>query len=363
MRKYKSIFPVFLLVFLLSACVGQSPESALEPTSSSASFPAESGAVSAPFSSHDISSGEASSSGAGSSSTAEFSCVPSEPASSSRQDPVSKVLNSSSETVVMSSSLPPTAAPAPAAKPMPAVTAKMPQAPGTEVFSKSGASIDFSNAGQGYVMVRYSGSSVIKVLVYFNGGSSYYQYNLAADGVYVALPLQSGSGTYKVRFMENVSGDSYAELCSKQLNASVSGWGYTLYPNQYVSYGASSAAVVKAKSLCASATGNAQKVAAIYQFITSTIKYDYQKANSVKAGYLPNVDSTLSAKTGICFDYAALMAAMCRAQGIPTRLIIGNTSAGYHAWNEIYLDGWKRYDSTFAAAGQSAGTYTAEKYY
>lgn len=365
MRKYKSIFPVFLLAFLLSACAGQSPGSASEPASSSVSFPAASGAVSVPSSSQHISSGEASSSGASSSSTAEFSFVPSEPASSSEQDLVSRVLNPSSETVVMSSSLPPTAAPSrsPAAKPMPAVTAKMPQAPGTEVFSKSGASVDYSDAGQGYVMVRYSGSSVIKVLVYFNGGSSYYQYSLAGDGVYVSLPLQSGSGTYKVRFMENVSGDSYAELCSTQLSASVSGWGYTLYPNQYVSYGASSAAVAKAKSLCASAASNAQKVAAIYQFITSTIKYDYQKADSVKAGYLPNVDSTLSAKTGICFDYAALMAAMCRAQGIPTRLIVGNTSVGYHAWNEIYLDGWKRYDSTFAAAGQSAGTYTAEKYY
>ncbi|MDF1494709.1 transglutaminase-like domain-containing protein [Caproiciproducens sp. CPB-2] len=363
MRKYKSIFLVFFLAFLLSACAGQSPGSAPAPVSSSVGFPAESGAVSVPSSSRDISSGEASSAGDGSSSAAESSSVPSEPASSSKQGLVSKVLNPSSETVVMSSSLPPKAAPAPSAKPMPAVTAKMPQAPGTEVFSKSGASVDYSNAGQGYVMVRYSGSSVIKVLVYFNGGSSYYQYNLAGNGAYAALPLQSGSGTYKVRFMENVSGNSYAELCSTELSASVSGWGYTLYPNQYVSYGASSAAVAKAKSLCASATNNAQKVSAIYQFITSAIKYDYQKARSVKAGYLPNVDSTLSAGTGICFDYAALMAAMCRAQGIPTRLIIGNTSVGYHAWNEIYLDGWKRYDSTFAAAGQSAGTYTAEKYY
>jgi Transglutaminase-like enzymes, putative cysteine proteases len=212
-------------------------------------------------------------------------------------------------------------------------------------------------------MVKYSGSSKIKVLVYFNGGSSYYQYNIAGNGSYVTLPLQSGSGSYRVRFMENVSGSSYAELCSTELNASVTGSGYTLYPNQYADYTLSSAAVAKAKSLCANAPDNARKVDLIYRYVISTIKYDYPKASSVQSGYLPNVDSTLSTKKGICFDYAALMAAMCRSQGIPTKLVIGDTSVGYHAWNEIYVGGWKRYDATFAAAGQTAGTYTPQKYY
>lgn len=246
---------------------------------------------------------------------------------------------------------------------MPTVTAKMPQADGSQVFSKDSATVDYSNASEGYIMVKYTGSSRIKLLVYFNGGSSYYQYNLGSSDAYTTLPLQSGSGTYKVRFMENLEGNSYAELCSTELNTSVSGSGYTLYPNQYVNYTRSSAAVAKSKSLCADATSNSEKVAAIYKFITSNVKYDYNKANSVKSGYLPDVDSTLSSKKGICFDYAALMATMCRAQGISTKLIIGNTSEGYHAWNEVYLDGWKRYDSTFAAAGQSASNYTAEKYY
>lgn len=355
MRKYKFIFFVFLLTFLLPACtdrpVAGPPE---KPPSSAGVSPAVSSAVSGP-----------SSSAASSAAASAASSAAQRPAASSAQSLVSQILNSSSGTVQMSSSLPPMAAPikTPAAKPMPAVTAKIPHAAGAEVFSKNGAEIDYSNAAQGYIMVRYSGSSAIKVLVYFNGGSSYYQYNISSDGNYVTLPLQSGSGSYKVRFMENVTGTSYAELCATELNASVSGWGYTLYPNQYVSYDSSSAAVAKAKSLCALSTSNAQKVSTIYKFITTTVKYDYKKAGSVKSGYLPNVDSTLSAKTGICFDYAALMAAMCRAQGIPTRLIIGNTTAGYHAWNEVYLDGWKRYDPTFAAAGQSAGTYTAEKQY
>lgn len=297
-------------------------------------------------------------------STASSTPAPSS-AVSSAKNVVSRLKSAASKAVEVSSSLPPATSPPKkaVANPMPAVNAKMPYASGTSVFSKDGAEVDYSNASQGYIMVKFTGSELIKVLVYYNGGSTYYQYNIAGSGAYVTLPLQSGSGAYRVRFMKNVGGNSYAEICSTELNAGAAGSGYTLYPNQYVSYTSGSAAVAKAKSLCASASSNAEKVAIIYKFVYSTVRYDYAKAKSVKSGYLPSVDTTLSTQKGICFDYAALMAAMCRAQGIPTKLVIGNTSVGYHAWNDIYLGGWKRYDATFAAAGQTAGTYTAENYY
>lgn len=250
----------------------------------------------------------------------------------------------------------------PSQPPMAPVTAKMPSAPGRAVFAEAGAQLDYSNASRGYVMAKYSGGSKIKVLVYFNGGSNYYQYNIASDGAYDTIPLQSGSGGYRIRFMENVGGSSYAELCSTEISASC-GTNYTGYPNQYVSYTRSSSAVATAKSLCASASSNSEKVQAIYRYICANIKYDYAKAAGVSSGYLPNADRTLASRKGICFDYAALMAAMLRSQNIPTKLIIGNTSKGYHAWNEVYVGGWKRYDATFGAMGQTAGTYTPQRYY
>lgn len=256
------------------------------------------------------------------------------------------------------------AAPEPAPRtPAPTVTALMPSAPGTDVFSEQGAEIDYSNASHGYLMARYSGSGKIKVLVYFNGDSTYYQYTLSAGGGYAALPLQSGSGSYRVRFMKNLDGNMYSEVCSTTIKTSVHGTGCFLYPNQYVSYNRSSEAVRKAQALCKYAYSDAQKTAAIYSYITGSIRYDSAKAGSVTSGYLPDVDDTLDSGKGICFDYAALMAAMCRSQQIPTKLVIGNTSNGYHAWNEVYLGGWKRYDPTFGAAGQTAGSYTPQKYY
>ena len=113
---------------------------------------------------------------------------------------------------------------------------------------------------------------------------------------------------------------------------------------------------------------------AIFNFVVSNLTYDYEKAATVKSGYLPDLDQVLAAKKGICFDYAALMAAMLRSQGVPTRLICGTVSANdlNHAWNEVYLAGagwvtvrvyfegskWERMDPTFGTSNSS----TIEQY-
>lgn len=121
-----------------------------------------------------------------------------------------------------------------------------------------------------------------------------------------------------------------------------------------------------------------KKIEAIYTYITQSIAYDYDKADDAKAGklngYLPDVDDTLKSGKGICFDYAALMAAMLRAQNIPVKLVTGNVSPNNlsHAWNlvytrekgwiafKIYFSGgsWKLMDATFGAAeGQNIEDY------
>lgn len=102
--------------------------------------------------------------------------------------------------------------------------------------------------------------------------------------------------------------------------------------------------------------------------MTSNITYDYDKAANVPYGYLPDIDDTLKTKTGICFDYAALMCAMLRCRGIPAKLDIGYTNDGlYHAWISTYLkdkgwvdnivefngDTWQLLDPTMTAASST----------
>ena len=52
----------------------------------------------------------------------------------------------------------------------------------------------------------------------------------------------------------------------------------------------------------------------------------------MQSGYLPDVDEVLASQTGICFDYAAVMASMLRCERIPTRLEVGYMGEVYHAW-------------------------------
>ena len=58
--------------------------------------------------------------------------------------------------------------------------------------------------------------------------------------------------------------------------------------------------------------------------------------------YIPDIDATMQTRKGICFDYASLMSALLRSQGIPTKLVVGYSGTAYHAWISVYLDeaGW-----------------------
>ena len=109
-------------------------------------------------------------------------------------------------------------------------------------------------------------------------------------------------------------------------------------------------------------------VADIYHYVIGHVAYDLEKAETVAAGYLPDVDETLRSGKGICFDYASLTAAMLRSQNIPTRLEIGYSGDIYHAWISVYTEetgwidrlieftsgGWTRMDPTLAAGNDSS---------
>lgn len=252
------------------------------------------------------------------------------------------------------------------------LSTRTPEASGSVTYSNKGATIDASNANNGYVMVKYSGGNQkIKVQITKN---STYTYDINARDAYEVYPITEGSGTYMIKVFENVSGDQYAQLLSQSVSVSLSNeFGPFLYPNQYVNFNSGSAAVATAAQLTAG-MDQIQTVEAVYHYVTTHVTYDYAKAQSVKSGYLPNVDSTLATGTGICFDYAALMTAMLRSRDIPTKLVIGYTGDLYHAWVSVYINGvgwvddviyfdgtkWSLMDPTFISTG---GNSDAAKQY
>ncbi len=218
-----------------------------------------------------------------------------------------------------------------------------PEASGVDVYSNSDASIDASNASEGYVMVKYTGSAAkVRMLIETPAGNTY-NYLMDLDGNYDVYPLSEGSGTYKIGVYENLQDDQYAAAFTQSVNVTLKDeYSMFLYPNAYVNFTASSNAVKKGQELAASADTDLDVVENVYHYMIENVTYDYDKAETVQSGYIPNVDDTLSSCTGICFDYASLMGAMLRSQGIPTRLEIGYAGTEYHAWISVYTQeqGW-----------------------
>ena len=214
---------------------------------------------------------------------------------------------------------------------------------GAKTLENDIASVDISDAASGVVQVSYKGScSNVKVRITM--GDNVYDYGLSGSAVY---PLQSGSGEYNVKVLENISGKTYAIALDESFSAEVSDFSPYLLPSQYISFSQSDNSVKKAAELCAGCDSDAEKIAAIFKYVTDNISYDKQLAASVKSGYIPDPDSTLAKGTGICFDYASLFAAMCRSQSIPTKLVMGYVQGNmYHAWNEVYTKetGWVTLD-------------------
>lgn len=237
-----------------------------------------------------------------------------------------------------------------------------------QVKENEDAVIDYSDAESGNVTVNYTGKSDKRLKVQVAAPGVTYTYDLPA-GDATTFPLSEGDGNYKVTVFENVSGKKYATVLSASFKVKLSSEVVPfLGSNQYVDYEDAQSTLSKAAELVKGADDTIEKVEKVYDFVVGNLTYDKKKADNVKSGYLPVLDSVLSSKKGICFDYAALMAGMLRSQGIPCKLVVGYAGTAYHAWISvwtqeegwidgiIYFDGktWQRMDPTFASANKSS---------
>ena len=224
----------------------------------------------------------------------------------------------------------------------PRTTVPVPENPGTVLYEEGGVSLDASNMEDGYIMVKYSGSAG-KVKLQITAPEGQVCTYTLTPGKYETLPLTGGSGPYQVDVLENAYEDLFAVVFSRQLTPEIRDeFTPFLYPNQYVWYTGESQVVRLGISLSQKSEGDLDYVEQVYRYVTRNISYDRELAETVTSGYLPDADRTLERGKGICFDYASLMAALLRSQGIPTRLVVGYSGTQYHAWIDVYLEetGW-----------------------
>lgn len=247
-----------------------------------------------------------------------------------------------STTVTETEVLPETSVPA-AEKPPAEIRISRVSSPGVLAESAGTAVIDYSNASCGYISASYSGKSAMAKLRIVSGGVTC-DHDLSVTGEAEYFPLMQGSGDYRIQIYEQLEGKLYSCVLDLSVTLTVNDEvEMYLHPNRYSVFDENSACVKKASEICAGADDDIEKIAAIFGYITDNITYDYDLAATVQSGYIPDPDTVLARKQGICFDYASLFAAMCRSMGIPTRLVIGYAATDiYHAWNEVYTEetGW-----------------------
>lgn len=244
-------------------------------------------------------------------------------------------------------------------------------ASGTLVKKNDRAEIDYSNTADGYVMVRFQGQTSKKLKVQVKGPTTTYTYNLNQGSNWTVFSLSDGNGSYKVTVYENTTGTKYATVLSQSMTVTLKDeFAPFLCSNQYVDFAAAPKTIAKAEELAGKETDPLKKVANVYNYVVKNMTYDKQLAKTVQSGYLPVLDTVLEKKTGICFDYAALMTGMLRSQNVPCKLVVGYAGTAYHAWisvwteqsgwidGAIYFDGssWQRMDPTFASSGKQSAS-------
>lgn len=229
--------------------------------------------------------------------------------------------------------------------------------------------VDFTRSEEGIVQVLYNTGLEKKIKLIINNGDDKYIYNLANNEHYINFPLQLGDGNYSVKIYENTTGTSYKKVYSETQYVDIKDLNQ-VYINsiQEVNWNEEDEAIIFAQELLNEAlkekklaTNNEdvtltdkEIIEVVYNYIIENIVYDYGKINNLEYNYIPDIDEVLENGSGICYDYAALLSAMLRSQGIPTKLIKGYsaTTSVYHAWNEVYLaneERWIIIDTTYDA--------------
>ena len=92
--------------------------------------------------------------------------------------------------------------------------------------------------------------------------------------------------------------------------------------------------------------------------VNRLLAWTYTALEKEATASFPNAVDVLRRRKGDCNEHAVLFAALCRAAGVPAKVVVGlvylDGAFYYHAWNEVFLGYWIPVDPTFGQLPASA---------
>lgn len=200
--------------------------------------------------------------------------------------------------------------------------------------------------------------SLIKILVIKDDAQRWYDVKLEDGKFNEEIWFIDGVGEYQVSVLVHKEGRRYTFGPTVHIQNTVNVNRF-LVPTLHVESN-NEKIIALANEITKDCETDIEKAKSIYDWVTANIVYDYKKYIRQINNNYDNVYgalNTLETNTGVCYDYAALVAALGRATGLQVKMIKGNFNSTYrselHAWNEIYIseeDKWINVDSTFGAS-------------
>lgn len=293
------------------------------------------------------------------------------------------------------------------------------------------AEIDWSMASEGYVKVRLNDqlTKLIRCCVRWNDGetSGSMDWVLSA-GRWFHIPLFGGSAEYAISIdlyysedefeqIKNGADDLYRDSLQARFMAEINNpdivWTLSTID---IDYENAPLTCAKALEITKNCKTDAEKITKVFNWVAQNIKYDYDLADEIKAwtilknseenddGSIINpvydlfqdgaraqlaLDDILTSKSGVCEDFATLMAGMLRSLGIPCKYVggdvyTGNIVEGYsddgwapHGWVAVSpdieglnmsalgagheADGWIRLDPTWGSTAEGRAAAAVDK--
>lgn len=234
----------------------------------------------------------------------------------------------------------PTATPAPTETPKPTPGPYVAPIPPKIYLDDGEYLLDHTNSSLGFIYSGYNVEVKAKLGIIKNKQLIYR--NLPEYGLVGMFSLTRDSGEYTATIYKNIGGNSYRVINTESFTADIR---YPTLPflisNDLIKFDADMESVKLTDELLTGLTDERARVRAIYDWIMNNVTYNYSLLNKLPKGYKTDPEITIDIKTGICLDYAVLMATMCRSHGIPCKIATGYADkvSGFHVWNEVYFDG------------------------